>query len=223
MKIFFCLLLWFPLMSFSQTKTQNKPSKNSVKLEKYLKGPKLKEVPVIILHTSEGKITLTLYRATPGHARNFIKLIDEKFYEGTTFHRVIPSFMIQGGDPNSKDNDPNNDGQGGPGYTIPAEIIDSLSHIRGALAAARMGDQVNPKKESSGSQFYIVQNPKGTPHLNGNYSVYGRVLDGMDIVDVIALKPRNNRDRPDKDIKIVKTELIWLKLKDAQKQFNYVW
>lgn len=119
------------------------------------------QIPVI--ETPKGEILLYLYDVTPEHKANFLKLAGEGFYDGTTFHRVIPQFMIQGGDPNSKDDDPTNDGQGGPGYTQAAEIVEGLRHKRGALAAARLGDQVNPEKRSSGSQFYIVQRGKLTP------------------------------------------------------------
>src|SRR5204862_7486450 len=114
---------------------------------------------------------------------NFRKLVRQKFYDGTYFHRVIASFMIQGGDPNTKDADPANDGLGGPGYTVPAEI--KLKHVRGALATARQGDQVNPKKDSSGSQFFI--DVTALPSLDaGGYTVFGKVIEGMDTVDKIV-------------------------------------
>lgn len=108
------------------------------------------------ISTSAGKMVIELYDDTPLHRDNFKKLAEENFFNGTTFHRIIGGFMIQGGDPNSKDADPSNDGQGGPGYTIPAEIHPGRYHKRGALAAARTGDGSNPERESSGSQFYIV-------------------------------------------------------------------
>lgn len=106
--------------------------------------------------TPYGSMTVRLYDDTPLHRDNFKKLVAEGFYDGTTFHRVMPEFMIQGGDPNSKDDDPYNDGIGGPGYTVPAEFNPTLIHKKGALAAARQPDQVNPERRSSGSQFYIV-------------------------------------------------------------------
>ncbi|MDZ4699660.1 MAG: peptidylprolyl isomerase [Rhodothermales bacterium] len=106
--------------------------------------------------TPYGSMTVRLYDDTPQHRDNFKKLVAEGFYDGTTFHRVMPEFMIQGGDPNSKDDDPYNDGIGGPGYTVPAEFNPALIHKKGALAAARQPDQVNPERRSSGSQFYIV-------------------------------------------------------------------
>lgn len=147
-------------------------------------------------------IVMVLYDKTPKHKANFIKLAKEGFYNGTTFHRVIDGFMIQGGDPNSKDNNPNNDGQGGTGYTIPAEFDPSLKHKKGALAAARMGDQVNPNKESSGSQFYIVQNNSGTHFLDGSYTVFGEVVKGLAVVDRIAKAKKGQGDRPVYDVKM---------------------
>lgn len=147
-------------------------------------------------------IVMVLYDQTPRHKANFLKLAREGFYNGTTFHRVIEGFMIQGGDPNSKDKIPYNDGQGGPGYTLPAEIVPGLRHKRGAVAAARMPDHMNPAKESSGSQFYIVQSDNGATHLDGSYTVFGEVVKGMEAVDRIAKVPKGMNDRPAYDIKI---------------------
>jgi cyclophilin family peptidyl-prolyl cis-trans isomerase len=139
---------------------------------------------VVVLETSLGTIVVKLDdKDAPKTAANFKKLTREKFYDGTYFHRVIPGFMIQGGDPNTKDNDPNNDGQGGPGYTVPAEI--KLQHVRGAVATARIGDQANPSRASSGSQFFI--DVKDQPSLDdGGYTVFGHVISGMDAVDKIV-------------------------------------
>ena len=110
------------------------------------------------IETKYGDMVAELYNETPIHRDNFINLVEEGFYNGTLFHRVIPSFMIQGGDPTSKNNSQKTKiGNGGPGYTLPAEFNSKHFHKKGALAAARMGDAVNPKKESSGSQFYIVE------------------------------------------------------------------
>lgn len=108
------------------------------------------------ISTPLGKMVVRLYDETPKHRDNFKKLVAEGYYNGTTFHRIIPGFMIQGGDPNSKDNDLFNDGKGDPGYTIPAEIVPKYFHKRGALSTARLGDQMNPERASSGSQFYVV-------------------------------------------------------------------
>lgn len=124
---------------------------------------------LVLMHTNKGDIKLKLYDDTPLHRDNFVKLVTNNFYDSLTFHRVINSFMIQGGDPNSKNAEPGTRlGGGGPGYTIPPEFSEAHYHKRGALAAARAGDRVNPKKESSGSQFYIVQGKKATDEeLNG--------------------------------------------------------
>lgn len=116
-----------------------------------------------VISTPFGEITVLLYDDTPIHKQNFLDLAAKGFYDGTTFHRVISQFMIQGGDPNSKDDDPSNDGLGGPGYTLEAEFRKQHFHKRGALAAARQGDQVNPERRSSGSQFYIVQGKTYSP------------------------------------------------------------
>lgn len=114
-----------------------------------------------LIETSFGEITIKLYDETPQHKENFDKLVAQEFYNDLLFHRVIDGFMVQGGDPNSKGTDQSTPlGTGGPGYTIPAEIIDSMIHKKGALAAARQGDKVNPTRASSGSQFYIVQGKK---------------------------------------------------------------
>jgi cyclophilin family peptidyl-prolyl cis-trans isomerase len=152
---------------------------------------------VAVIKTTFGDIVLAFYdQDAPLHVANFKKLAREGFYNGCTFHRVIPGFMIQGGDPNSKDDDRNNDGTGGPGYTIPAEI--KRNHKRGALAAARLGDQMNPKRESSGSQFYICVGD--AKFLDGAYTVYGEVIKGMDVVDKTVAVPRDARDNPSEKV-----------------------
>ncbi|MEO5989896.1 MAG: peptidylprolyl isomerase [Candidatus Eisenbacteria bacterium] len=138
----------------------------------------------VVLETAQGTIVIrTADAAAPRTSANFRKLVRQGFYDGTTFHRVIKGFMIQGGDPLSKDANPFNDGQGGPGYTVPAEI--KLKHVRGAIATARLGDAANPKKASSGSQFFIcVANQASLDR--GGYTVFGQVIQGMDAVDRIA-------------------------------------
>lgn len=240
------------------------------------------------ISTEYGDMVAVLYDETPGHRDNFLKLAKEGFYDGTIFHRVIKDFMIQGGDPQSKNATPEAAlGNGGPGYTIPAEINAKYYHKKGALAAARLGDNINPKKESSGSQFYIVHGNKftpqvlgqmqdrknnaakskltreflndpanaaymdrlkklqeeknqegiqalfkevdaltasknvsapassyneqqiktysevgGTPHLDGDYTVFGEIVEGLDVIDKIAAVEKGNADRPKKDIKM---------------------
>lgn len=217
-KIFTFFFLVF-LMACSATRN-NTTSK--------LPGTKIK------LTTDSGVIVLRLYNQTPLHRDNFIKLVKQHYFDSLLFHRVIKNFMIQGGDPNSKNALPRIQlGNGGPGYTIPAEFDTSLFHKKGALAAAREGDNVNPKKASSGSQFYIVQGKKftdagldsvetfrlkgrklplshrevyktmgGTPHLDMNYTVFGDVESGLEVVDKIAGTVRDSSNRPLTDIRM---------------------
>ncbi len=245
-------------------------------------GDTTKQDDIAIITTEFGEMHILLYDQTPIHKENFIKLANEGFYDSTTFHRVIQGFMIQGGDPNSKDDNPTNDGQGGPGYTLEAEFDNQLIHKKGAIAAARLGDQQNPERRSSGSQFYIVhgrpvqsmeldqmqaqrnelarqdmirkyvQAPErqellsklqnfmqsnmvdsveaaiteiepiategfvpttytptqvdlyndigGAPFLDGNYTVFGEVILGLDIIDSIAVEETGAGDRPLDDI-----------------------
>jgi cyclophilin family peptidyl-prolyl cis-trans isomerase len=196
----------------------------------------------ILLQTNYGDITLRLSDSTPLHRDNFIRLVKKHYYDSVLFHRVINRFMIQAGDGESKGAASGKPlGNGNIGYTIPAEFRLGLFHEKGVLAAARMGDDVNPKKESSGSQFYIVQGkvftdagldsvetyrikrklpPEhrevyktvgGTPHLDQNYTVYGKVVKGLDVVDQIAAVETSkgpDRDRPVKDVIIIKAKLI---------------
>jgi cyclophilin family peptidyl-prolyl cis-trans isomerase len=147
---------------------------------------------VAVVRTNMGNIVIAFYEDTPRTTKNFKKLARERFYDGLTFHRVIPGFVIQGGDPNTKDADRANDGLGGPGYTLPAEI--RHQHARGAVAAARMPDEVNPKWESSGSQFYICLEPQ--PALDRSYTVFGYVVEGMDVAREISRVPRDETDNP---------------------------
>jgi cyclophilin family peptidyl-prolyl cis-trans isomerase len=156
-----------------------------------------------VIHTEFGDMKGFLYNETPKHRDNFVKLAKSGFYDGTLFHRVIMGFMIQGGDPTSKTAKPGQQlGSGDIGYTIPAEFNPAFSHKRGALAAARMGDNVNPQKASSGCQFYIVQPEKGAHFLDQNYTVFGELTEGFDVVDKIAGVPKDQSDRPSKDIKM---------------------
>lgn len=240
---------------------------------------------LILIRTTYGNIKIRLYNETPLHRDNFIKLIEKGFFDSLLFHRVITKFMIQGGDPDSRKARPREKlGEGGPGYTVPAEFRPALFHKRGVLAAARDGDEENPEQASSGCQFYITQgkvftdsllnlaekritrmkaynkvvrNPAnvelfrqyslyqkkeipdsmkavkaridlltdaevakmepyripedqriiyktegGTPHLDGSYTVFGEVIEGMDVVDRIASAPRDENDRPKEDVRM---------------------
>ena len=170
----------------------------------------LPEEPVFDIVTNIGTITVKLYSKTPKHRDNFEKLALTGYYNGLLFHRVINGFMIQGGDPFTRDTSAAavaKYGQGGPGYTIPAEFVPEYKHKKGALAAARRGDVANPMKESSGSQFYIVQDEKACAQLDGAYTVYGETIKGFDIIDRIAQDATDNRDKPVMPVKIIKVSL----------------
>jgi peptidyl-prolyl cis-trans isomerase B (cyclophilin B) len=159
----------------------------------------------VVIETTLGNITIQLNdSAAPKHSANFRKLAKDGYYDSTTFHRVIPNFMIQGGDPNSKNGERQTHGMGGPEYRIDAEI--GLSHDRGVIAAARQGDQINPQKMSNGSQFYITVVP--TTFLDGQYSVFGKVVEGMDVADKIVTVPRDPRDNPLEKVMINKMTVI---------------
>jgi len=180
--------------------------------------------------TPQGDIVVELFNQTPLHRDNFVRLAREGFFDGLLFHRVISGFMIQGGDPDSRGARPGQPlGMGDPGYTLPAEIVPGVFHRRGALAAARMGDQMNPERRSSGSQFYLVQGrvwsheeltqmaqqrgltiteearqiyttEGGTPHLDAAYTIFGQVVEGLDVIDRIAAVQTDRANRPLEDV-----------------------
>ena len=263
---------------------------------------------LVVIHTEYGDMKAILYDETPKHKENFLKLVRDGYYDSLLFHRVIRGFMIQGGDPDSKGSEPGQRlGNGGPGYTIPAEFNPKFLHIKGALSAARQPDQFNPKKESSGSQFYIVQgqmfnaeqleanaeNSKfgklitllntmfqqgknqelmqemiaiqesgdmealkqktfeslpvieqefgkqtfsemtpaqieaystvgGAPHLDGDYTVFGRVVEGLDVIDKIASQPTGAADRPASNI-IMTMTLEELSKKEISEKYGYTY
>lgn len=168
----------------------------------------LPEEPVFDIVTTDGIIKIKLYSKTPKHRENFAKLALSGFYDGLLFHRVINGFMIQGGDPLTKDKaNVDKFGTGGPGYTIEAEFVPEYTHKKGALAAARRGDTANPMKESSGSQFYLVQNAEACAQLDGDYTVFGETIEGLDIIDAIANVPTGAKDLPQRDVKIITIKL----------------
>lgn len=174
--------------------TQPKPEAAPAKVEApalAFNPDSLAEEPVFDIVTSKGTIKVKLYKETPLHRDNFVKLASKRFYDNILFHRVIKNFMIQVGDPLTKDPsaDPAKYGTGGPGYTIPAEILPQYKHKKGALAAARKGDKANPNRESSGSQFYFVESETGCSHLDGQYTIFGETIDGFDVIDAIAAEP----------------------------------
>jgi peptidylprolyl isomerase/peptidyl-prolyl cis-trans isomerase B (cyclophilin B) len=195
--------------------------------------------PIVELNTNMGKIRLQLFNETPQHRDNFLKLVGEHRYDGLLFHRVIKQFMIQAGDINSKDAPPDMQlGSGDLGYTVPAEFVyPKYFHRRGMLCAARQGDDINPAKASSASQFYIVTgkyytdaelqrmqaqtgktlSPEqiqaymlegGAPHLDGSYTVFGKVIKGMKVVEKIEMTPTGTGDRPVKDVVIKSAKII---------------
>ena len=165
--------------------------------------------PVFDIVTSLGTIRVKLYSKTPKHRENFAKLALSGYYDGLLFHRVIPGFMIQGGDPFTKDPAlADRYGQGGPDYTVPAEFVPEYKHKKGALAAARRGDAANPMKASSGSQFYIVQDEGGCRHLDGQYTVYGQAISGLDVIDKIAAVPTDYKGLPESPVKIIEVKYV---------------
>ena len=164
---------------------------------------KIIEEPEFDIVTSKGTMRIKLYSLTPKHRDNFVKLVNEKYYDGVRFHRVIEGFMIQTGDPYSRDTAKVDLwGQGGPDYTVPAEFVNQYWHKKGAIAAARKGDLANPKKASSGSQFYIVHDENACLHLDGQYSIFGEVIDGLEVIDRIATVETDYYDRPMEDVLI---------------------
>lgn len=220
-KLLFSLLFALPLFFFCLSVNARKERRSVVRIE-----------------TSLGNIRVALLDETPIHRDNFLKLSESGHYDGTLFHRVINEFMIQGGDPDSKKAQPGQHlGEGDVSYTLPAEfLIPDWYHVRGALAAARESDEVNPEQRSSGSQFYIVTGKKfglgslkkvraslaekgiemspqmfddyqqygGAPHLDGSYTVFGEVIEGMDVVQKIQVVPTDKDDRPLEDVVILR-------------------
>lgn len=285
MKRIFLLGATVLTMAFGCTQASNTEEKQTTTIKKEAKMD-LKSCTKVEIKTSLGDIEVALYNETPQHRDNFIKLVKEGYYDGVLFHRVINEFMIQTGDGNSKNAKPGERlGNGEPGYTLPAEFVyPKLFHKRGVLAAARLGDQMNPERRSSGSQFYIVTGKKftaqqlaqmessrrnkqlqavfnelaaphrrdvmtwrregnnaaidslqnklvaeaeakvaeqgaftftaaqldayqsvgGTPHLDGEYTVFGEVTKGMDVVEKIEKSKTDRNDRPEEDVKIIK-------------------
>ena len=199
-------LIWLTGPALAATKP-DKPAKKSSKDE------------VVTISTSQGTMRLILFDDTPLHKANFLKRAQSGAYNGTTFHRVIDGFMIQGGDTNTKDADPGNDGLGQASEgTIPAELGPGHPHNYGAVAAARMGGPAGTP--SSSTQFYLVENHDGTHFLDGMYTVFGQVIQGLDVIDKIAKLPKDGRDRPTAAVKMtVKVEK--LKRKKITKLYDY--
>lgn len=219
---------------------------------------KPKKYSIIEIITPKGNMYAWLYDDTPLHKENFLKLTKENFYDKTKFHRVIKDFMIQAGDPYSKSDSLKAQwGQGGPGYTIDAEINKTHYHKKGMLAAARLGDQANPKRASSGSQFYIVQGTVfndqtldvvekqirkaindpdysfteqqrndykqlgGAPHLDMQYTVFGEIFKGLEVVDLIAQVQTGAQDKPIENIEI-DINVLEMTAKQLKKKHNFI-
>lgn len=187
----------------NQESGNNRNKNTSRNTEKTGMAMKKIDEPEFDIITTHGTMRVRLYNQTPLHRDNFVKHVSEKFYDGIRFHRVIEGFMIQTGDPYSRDTSLINKwGTGGPTpeYTVPAEFVKDYHHKKGALAAARKGDLANPKKASSGSQFYIVQDSLGCAHLDGQYTVFGEVVSGLEVIDNIAAVDTDRYDRPYEDV-----------------------
>lgn len=218
------------LLSGTYTVTLQGKKKNKIKETQKMIDVKAPDRCLALIETPMGNMIVELFDDTPKHRDNFVKLAEEGFYDDLLFHRVIEGFMVQGGDPNSRDAGREvRLGSGGPGYQIDAEFTTKKAHVKGALAAARMGDQVNPERKSSGSQFYIVQGRAvtenelarmetvlsmaypadirksyvesgGTPFLDQQYTVFGQVIEGLDVIDQIASSVTDRSDRPEENI-----------------------
>lgn len=232
LSIYFAVFLF---VGCNGTKTRNNNKKTEIILSKDTIPTKFEPDPfssLVEMETQFGVMKIELFFEAGEHRANFIKLAKSKFYDETLFHRVIKNFMLQGGDPSSKNAKPKQRlGANGPGYELDAEINNRYYHLKGALAAARSPDEVNPDKKSSGSQFYIVHGSSvndeqldkyerelgiayspeqrklykligGAPQLDMNYTVFGRVYEGFNVIDSIALQMTDGNDRPEKDVKI---------------------
>lgn len=206
-------------------------------------GEQCRKSVEVLLETDMGDIRIVLSDSTPLHRDNFVRLVEEGYFDSLLFHRVIENFMIQGGDPDSRYAEPGARlGEGGPDYTVPAEFrYPELVHRRGVLAAAREGDDVNPLRASSGSQFYIVwgrvftdeqldkvqrrlderggvtltpevreiyRTEGGCPHLDGSYTVFGMVVEGLDTVEAIQRVETDDNDRPLRDVRILRASVV---------------
>ncbi|HEX8298122.1 MAG TPA: peptidylprolyl isomerase [Rubricoccaceae bacterium] len=221
----------------AQRRRTARPARPAAAAQPAAPAPAPVETNVYEITTPKGRLVVRLFDETPLHRDNFRQRAAAGLFDSTLFHRVIPTFMAQGGDPNTRDDDPSNDGLDSPGLTIPAEI--GRPHVRGALAAARQGDEINPTRASSPSQFFLVQgrpfgprelpqieamvrqgalNPGftfapdvaaryaaegGAPYLDGQYTVFGEIIEGLDVLDAIAAVPRRGQDRPTEDIWMV--------------------
>ncbi|MFP4025144.1 MAG: peptidylprolyl isomerase [Thiohalospira sp.] len=176
---------------------------------------------LVTIHTDFGKINMLLFEDTPLHKENFIQLARAGVYNHIIFHRVIDNFMIQTGDYATR-NKPIDYSPSVIQSTIPAEIKPHHKHVRGAVGAARYGGAQNPEKRSSGTQFYIIQNCNGAHHLDGDYTVFGKVMSGYEVIDKIVSLPTNEKDKPINDIRIT-VDVEKVKRTDIEKFYNFTY
>lgn len=204
--IYFSIIMVMSLMAFAACSSCSSNSRKGVAETETVDMENTQNLePEYDIITTHGTMRVKLYSKTPKHRDNFAKLVKENYYDSIRFHRVIEGFMIQAGDPYSRDTSKIDMwGQGGPDYTVPAEFVNEYWHKKGAIAAARKGDMANPRKASSGSQFYIVHDENACLHLDGQYTIFGEVIEGLDVIDKIAAVPVDRMDRPYEDVIIQK-------------------
>lgn len=205
MKFIFCFFMGAALLCACGNRSGKKEAQPPPELAPLFDVANMPQEPLFDIKTSHGTMRIKLYKETPAHRDNFARLVAARYYDEILFHRIIAGFMIQAG---NTDETPTQvqqklGGQTGVDYTIPAEIVPGFTHKRGTLAAARMGDNVNPEKASSGSQFYIVHTDTGAKHLDGNYTIYGEVVDGFEVIDKIAGEQMIDRGQSAKPPKIL--------------------
>ena len=175
---------------------------------------------LVTLETDYGDMMLLLYDKTPMHKENFVELAQTGVYDRNLFHRVIEHFMIQSGDPKTSNIEPSWEADIIPPH-VPAEFDAGLTHKRGAVGAARYGGAINPMKNSSPTQFYIVQHDRAAPHLDGEYTVFGQVMSGLEVIDSIAVKPTDENDRPLEEVRINRVKVDRVKRTDVEKFYNF--
>ncbi len=195
---------------------------NAVKIAAQDYIPDSRHDYLITLETDHGNIILLLFDEAPMHKENFVALAMAGVYDGVTFHRVIENFMIQSGDPATSNVSRQYDPEIIPDH-VPAEINPAFRHRRGTVGAARYGGERNPLKNSSPSQFYIVQHDRAAPHLDGEYTVFGQVMSGLEVIDIIAAVPTGERDRPLEDIRINRARVDRVTRSDVMKFYNYTY
>jgi cyclophilin family peptidyl-prolyl cis-trans isomerase len=174
---------------------------------------------LVTLETEFGNMMILLFDEAPMHKENFVSLAKAGVFNGNTFHRVIENFMIQSGDPSTSNISRSYNPRIIPPH-VPAEINPKFSHRRGTVGAARYGGQQNPLKNSSPTQFYIVRHDRAAPHLDGEYTVFGQVMSGMEVIDSIAVRPTDERDRPLRDVRIKQVRVELVKRSDVMKFYN---